>query len=75
MKEKLRVDYKEKRKQCNRVIRKCKRDWMDSKIKQIEDNSKTKNTKKFYQKIKEQVSMERIFQGITNRRAARDNNR
>ena len=32
--EKQRVDYKKKRKQCNRVIRKCKRDWMDSEIKQ-----------------------------------------
>uniref|UniRef100_A0A6P7H8C1 Uncharacterized protein LOC114347444 n=1 Tax=Diabrotica virgifera virgifera TaxID=50390 RepID=A0A6P7H8C1_DIAVI len=53
-----RQDYREEyniiRHACKKKIRKIRREWLDDKIKEIEKESKNRNTKEFYKKISEQ---------------------
>lgn len=51
--EELKEEYNKLRKECTRKIRRIKRNWLDEKIKDIEKESKNRNTKIFYKKISE----------------------
>src|SRR3978361_934976 len=42
------------RKECNKRVRKKKRNWVEDEIKEIEKENRNKNTKLFYKKINEQ---------------------
>ncbi|KAK9701624.1 hypothetical protein QE152_g30461 [Popillia japonica] len=47
-------DYKKLRSACNKYLRACKRKWINDNINEIENDRANKNTKSFFQKIKEQ---------------------
>lgn len=53
-KEEDRENYNIIRRESNKVIKKNKIKWLDDKMNEIEEESKNINSKKFYQKIKEQ---------------------
>lgn len=48
-----REEYEAKRKDCKKVLRKCKREWIENEMKIIENENRKKNTKRYYQKINE----------------------
>lgn len=48
------LEYEDKIKQYNRIIRKCKREPINDEIQQIDEGSKHKITRKFYQRISEE---------------------
>ncbi|KAK9675194.1 hypothetical protein QE152_g40557 [Popillia japonica] len=47
-------DYKKLRSACNKYLRAYKRKWINDNINEIENDRANKNTKSFFQKIKEQ---------------------
>src|SRR3978361_1936150 len=49
-----RDNYEKVRKECNKRVRKKKRNWMEDEIKEIEKENRNKNTKVFYKKINKQ---------------------
>ena len=49
-----REEYERRRRECNRLIRRCKREWMDGKIEEIEKDNNRGNTKAFYRRVNEQ---------------------
>src|SRR3978361_1877529 len=49
-----RDSYVRARKECNKMLKKKKRNWVEDEIKEIERENRNKNTKLFYKKINEQ---------------------